>query len=315
MEDPLHAPEPGHATAPRRAPAPDQVEWPTVALIGVVYLGWAGAVWGLAGLSPWLAVAVLVPLLTLQSSLAHEVLHGHPFPNQRLNAALVTLPLGLFVPYARFRDLHLEHHRDADLTDPYDDPESNYLDPVVWLALPGWKRRLYRANNTLLGRMLLGPAIGTLAFLADDLRRIRRGERALAATWGAHLVMCALVLWAATRGGLGVWTYGLAAYGAFSVLKIRTFAEHRAHDRVRARTVIVEDRGPLAFLFLNNNLHVVHHMHPRAPWYALPRLYAARADHYRACNDNYVFAGYAQVFRHHFLAAKDPVPHPLWSRG
>ena len=31
---------------------------------------------------------------------------------------------------------HLAHHRDAMLTDPYDDPESNYLDPAVWAGEP-----------------------------------------------------------------------------------------------------------------------------------------------------------------------------------
>jgi fatty acid desaturase len=78
--------------------------------------------------------------------------------------------------------------------------------------------------------------------------------------------------------------------------------------------VVIEDRGPLAFLFLNNNLHVVHHMHPRVAWYRLPALYRARADHYLARNDGYRYASYAEVFRRHFLRAKDPVPHPLWKR-
>ena len=109
--------------------------------------------------------------------------------------------------------------------------------------------------------------------------------------------------------------YIAAAYGALSVLKIRTFLEHCAHERARGRTVIVEDRGPLAFLFLNNNLHVVHHMHPRVPWYRLPALYAARRRRFREINEGYVYRSYAEVFRRHFWRAKDPVAHPLWRRG
>lgn len=300
---------------PRRAAAPDQIEWPTVLLAGACYGGWIGAVVWMSGISVILSVLALAVLLTLHSSLSHEALHGHPFPNRRLNEALVAPPLGLFVPYPRFRDLHLEHHRDSDLTDPYDDPESNYLDPGVWLALPRWQRWIFKLNNTLLGRMALGPAIGTVRFLASDARLIARGERALALVWALHGVGCAAVLAIVAVSPMPVWAYLVAAYLGFSILKIRTFAEHRAHEKVRARTVIVEDRGPLALLFLNNNLHVVHHMHPRAPWYALPRLYAARAAHYRACNDHYVFRGYGEVFRRHLLRSKDPVPHPLWSRG
>ena len=59
-----------------------------------------------------------------------------------------------------------------------------------------------------------------------------------------------------------VWAYLLAAYLGWSLLKIRTYLEHRAHEAARARTVVIESRGPLALLFLNNNFHVVHHMHP-----------------------------------------------------
>lgn len=299
---------------PHRAPAPDRIEWPTVYLAGACYAGWIGAVVWLSGISVILAVLALAVLLTLHSSLSHEALHGHPFPSRRVNEALVALPLGLFVPYPRFRDLHLEHHRDSDLTDPYDDPESNYLDPKVWSAMPRWQRVLFGLNNTLLGRMALGPTIGTVRFIASDTRLITGGDRALARVWALHVVGCGVVLAIVAMTPMPVWAYVVAAYLAYSILKIRTFAEHRAHEKVRARTVIVEDRGPLALLFLNNNLHVVHHMHPRAPWYSLPHLYAARSGHYRACNDHYVFRGYGEVFRRHLLKSKDPVPHPLWSR-
>ncbi|CAN0587241.1 unnamed protein product, partial [Ectocarpus sp. 12 AP-2014] len=155
---------------PRRAATPDRIEWPTVCLVAACYAGWMVAVFGLALLSIGLAVVTLAVLLTLHSSLCHEALHGHPFPNRRVNEALVIAPLGLFVPYPRFRDLHLEHHRDSDLTDPYDDPESNYLDPAVWGVFPAWQRALFRVNNMLLGRMLLGPALGTARFVLSEVR-------------------------------------------------------------------------------------------------------------------------------------------------
>ena len=76
--------------------------------------------------------------------------------------------------------------------------------------------------------------------------------------------------------------------------------------------MIVEDRGPLALLFLNNNLHVVHHMHPAVPWYELPALYAARRAHYLRRNDHYVYRSYAEVFRRYLFRAKDPIAHPNW---
>ena len=95
------------------------------------------------------------------------------------------------------------------------------------------------------------------------------------------------------------------------MLKIRTFLEHQAHELVRGRTVVVEDRGPLAFLFLNNNFHIVHHMHPKMPWYRLPGLYFANREKYLTRNGGYRYASYAEIFRRHLIRAKDTVPHPL----
>ena len=78
------------------------------------------------------------------------------------------------------------------------------------------------------------------------------------------------------------------------------------------RSVIIEDRGLLAFLFLNNNLHVVHHMHPAVSWYRLPALYQAHKARYLQRNQGYAYRSYAEIFRLYFLRAKDPVAHPLW---
>jgi fatty acid desaturase len=77
-----------------------------------------------------------------------------------------------------------------------------------------------------------------------------------------------------------------AAWVGHGLLRIRTFLEHRAHEAARARTVIIEDRGPLSVLFLNNNFHAVHHMHPAVPWYRLPAVYRANRAHYlrRSCD-------------------------------
>jgi fatty acid desaturase len=291
------------------------IEWRTLALIVACYLAWATVLFWLAPVAPVVAVLLAAVLVAFHASLTHEVLHGHPFRARLLNEATMFLPLNLFIPYNRFRDLHLSHHRDCNLTDPYDDPESNYLDPLVWAGLPGWKRRLFGMNNTLLGRIVLGPLIGQLRFSLDDWRAARRGDRAIRLAWGLHGIGAGLVIALVLASPMPLWAYVISAYLGLGILKIRTFLEHRAHDRVRGRTVVIEDRGLLAFIFLNNNLHVVHHMNPMAPWYRLPALYRQGRAHYLACNEGYVFGSYGEVFRRYFLRAKDPVPHPLWPRG
>ena len=290
------------------------VEWTTFALIVACYGLWAAVLFWMPFGSVVLATLVLGLLIALHASLTHEVLHGHPFPKQSLNNALMFLPLNLAIPYHRFRDLHLAHHRDSNLTDPYDDPETNYLDPEVWNNMAQWKRWLFQFNNTLLGRVTIGAAIGQMVFYRDEWRGALRGDCDILRAWALHVPGMAVVIALVLVSPMPVLAYLVAAYFALSILKIRTFLEHQAHEKVRGRTVIIEDRGPLAFMFLNNNLHVVHHMNPNAPWYVLPALYRKGRERYLACNEGYVYKSYGEVFRRYFLSAKDPVPHPLWRR-
>ena len=290
----------------------DTVEWPTLALLVLCYVGWAiGTTWAAALWLP-LGVGVSALCIALHSSLSHEVLHDHPFRSRPVNEALIFPALGLLIPYQRFRDTHLAHHRDAVLTDPYDDPETNYLTPVQWRGLPRWGKTVLGFNNTLLGRMLIGPLVGQISFMLSDWRAIRAGNSAVLRGWLWHIPAVALVLWWVIASPMPVWAYVIAAYLGLSILKIRTFLEHRAVDRASARTVIIEDRGPLALIFLNNNLHVVHHTHPKVAWYKLPDLYAQNRAQYLKRNEGYVYRSYAEIFRRYFWRAKDPVAHPLW---
>ncbi|MEO8242851.1 MAG: fatty acid desaturase [bacterium] len=288
------------------------MEWPTLVLLAATYLIWA------AGTTIWphsvlLSLTLTTLAITQFSSLQHEVLHGHPFQNRRWNEALVYPALGFFIPFRRFRDSHLQHHYDPALTDPYDDPESYYCDPVVWARLPKFFRKLLEWNNTLAGRMLFGPALGTVQFIAHDMQRIQQGDIQVRNAWLMHIGSLAVVVcWLTFVAMMPLWAYFVAVYLALSVLRIRTFLEHRAHDLGRARTVVVEDRGPLALLFLNNNFHVVHHMHPSVPWYRLPGLYAARKAHFLRRNEGYVYKNYAEIFRRYWMTAKEPVAHPAW---
>jgi fatty acid desaturase len=289
------------------------VEWPTLIVFAATYALWAAATTVLWTISPPLAVIAAALAIGQFSSLTHEVLHGHPFRNQLLSEALVFPALSVCVPYLRFKDTHLQHHYDPALTDPYDDPESNYLDPSVWPRLPVVLKLVLRFNNTLFGRMLVGPLVSIWAMIATDIRLIRRGDRRVMLAWVLHVPGLALVLlWLWTVGSMPVWAYLLAAYLGWSLLKIRTYLEHRAHEAARARTVIIESRGPLALLFLNNNFHVVHHMHPGVAWYRLPALYFGNRAHYLRRNDSYVYRSYVEIFRQYLFRAKDPVPHPIW---
>jgi fatty acid desaturase len=298
-------------------PAPtSSVEWPTLGIAAIAYGGFAFGLFFGTSIGTVFAWLLLTFSIALHSSLQHEILHGHPFRNRLLNEALAFPAIGLLIPFGRFRDTHLAHHHDPNLTDPYDDPESNFVDPELWGQLGKFRQRIARANNTLLGRMALGPALGLAAFYAKDLGQIRQGHRPIFTAYVLHIAGVALVgaIWVLWAGhSLLFWI--TAAYAGLSLLKIRTFLEHRAHALARGRSVIVEDRGPLAFLFLNNNLHAVHHAHPAVPWYRLWQVYSANRHSFVARNDGYTYPNYATIFRQYFWHPKDPVPHPLMTDG
>lgn len=288
-----------------------RIEWPTLGLIFACY-----GLWGLAGvvlwpLSPVLALALMALMSALHSSLVHENLHGHPTRNRLVNEALVTAPLSLIYPYRRYRDTHLAHHHDARLTDPIEDPESYYKAAWAHARMPRWLQGLLVVNNTMIGRILLGPLLGAAGFLAQEARLCHTNAPGVRRGWGLHLLGLVPVLALLWAFGIPLWLYCVAVvWPSLSLIAIRTYAEHRWHDAPEGRTIIVE-RSPLSWLFLNNNLHIVHHQIPAAPWYALPSLYHARREYWRALNHGYVYRSYWQLFRAHALRPKEPVVHPV----
>ncbi len=294
-----------------RAGAKPAIEWPTVAMLALSYAAFGAASW-LSGATGYaIALPVMAVAIALFSSLQHEVLHGHPTRSAAVNEALVFVPLGLFYPYRRFKTLHLRHHNDERLTDPYDDPESYYRAGRDYQALPVAMRVLLRLNNSLAGRLVFGPALMVTAFWLGDLRLIARGDRAVTSAWIRHAAgLAVLVLWLEAICGMPFWLYVVPTYAGLSLISIRTFCEHRWAAPAEGRTIIVENARLLNWLFLNNNLHLVHHKLPTAPWYELPALYRARREEWVAMNGGYVYRNYLAIARAWLLTPKEPVVHP-----
>ena len=112
-----------------------------------------------------------------------------------------------------------------------------------------------------------------------------------------------------------VWVYIIGvSRPALSLIALRFFAEHRWHETEDGRCIIVE-KGLLSWLFLNNNLHLVHlvhHVHPQVPWYDLPRLYGRHKAAWRKRSAGYVFSVYRALWRTWAIRPKEPVVHPVW---
>ena len=291
-------------------------EWPTLALLLAASVTWMLLIGYYSELGGWVVCPLAAVLVTLQSSLQHEVLHGHPTRNPAVNEALVYCSLGLFIPYRRFKSLHLRHHNNDRLTDPYDDPETFYLAWTDWESLPKALQIVLTINNTLLGRLLIGPLVSMVGFLGAELRMMSKGDTAVMRAWLHHLAGAIPVLiYITVVGKMPIWLYLLCvSYPAMSLLMLRTYAEHRAHEHAEARSIIVEFCPVFSLLFLNNNLHIVHHAHPRAPWYELPAMYDSAKEDWQRRNEGYVFSSYVQLAKRYLFKVKEPVPHPLKHR-
>ncbi|WP_152047493.1 fatty acid desaturase [Aureimonas psammosilenae] len=291
------------------------IEWPTVALAALIHGGWL--------LATFFWSALPLPLLMLaggwfvawHGSLQHEVMHGHPTRRRVVNDAFGSVPLSLWLPYAIYKKSHLRHHNDESLTDPIEDPESAYLTDAVWARLGPVARALVAFNNTILGRLLVGPFVMVFGFLLTEALAFARGDHRHAKAWALHLLACAGVLaWVilVCEMPLGIYLLAFVLTGA-SLSRIRSFAEHRWAERSEERTAIVEDAGPLALLFLHNNLHVLHHLRPAAPWYRLPAMYRAERGALIERNGGLVYRGYGDVFRRFLLRPHDAAVHPDWN--
>jgi fatty acid desaturase len=286
--------------------------WRTLCVAGFILGGFV--LWSLHfnALPVWLAAPIGSVLLTWYGSLQHETIHGHPTSSKRLNSAIGGLPLSLWVPYAIYRQTHIQHHRQSGrrLTEVGHDPESFYLAPGHLARVGALRRFILQANCTLIGRLTIGPALAISVFWSEEMRKAS-ADRRKRRIWVRHiLATAALLVWLCGVCHISLLTYlFLVVYPSISLTHLRSFAEHRADDPAELRTNVVEAHPFWAMIFLNNNLHVAHHAHPHAPWYELPRLW--RGMRHSTSRLGRVFDGYGEVAREYLFHPFITVEHPF----
>jgi fatty acid desaturase len=143
----------------------------------------------------------------------------------------------------------------------------------------------------------------------------------VAKAWAWHVPACAVTLaYAYFICGIPLWAYVvMLAWPGIAFSLVRSFCEHQAVKDLGERTIVVESSPLLSLMFLNNNLHLPHHLQPRLAWYQLPAYYRAEREELLRKNRGYLMHGYREIFRRYFFKPKEPVayPHPehLRSRG
>jgi len=287
-------------------------EVPTWLLLIAVYGGWVMLTAFHATLPWWVLLPAGGWITAWHMSLQHEIVHGHPTRSRAINTMLGFPPLSLWLPFERYRATHLAHHNERILTDPIEDPESAYVTPARWNQLSRPARWVLSANNTLAGRMIIGPALVIGEFLQREARLCLADTGNARRTWLLHgLGVGAVLLWIELVCGLSIPAYiAFFIYPGLSLTLLRSFAEHRAAEQAEHRTAIVEHAPVLGLLFLYNNLHVVHHLQPRLPWYALPAQYKADRAALVLRNNGLVYDGYRDVARRYLFMPHDRAVHP-----
>lgn len=286
-----------------------RMEVPTVAIAVAIYGGWL-ALTGLSSKLPlWLVAPLGAWLVAWHGSLQHETIHGHPTRWRRVNAALGWAPLSLWLPYGIYREQHIAHHR-SNLTDPLDDPESFYVTEARWQRAGVLERAMLRTQMTLVGRLLVGPAWIVGRFLHEELSRLARGDAKHVRAWLLHLTgVAAVVAWLVFVCRMPIATYlACFVYPGVALTLLRSFAEHEPSDDPRRRVAVVES-SVFGLLFLNNNLHVIHHDAPELPWYELPLRYRERKVDLLA-EGRPSFDGYARIARDFAFRVKSSPVHP-----
>lgn len=290
-------------TAAAAEPTRKRIETPTLLVALAVHGGWL-LLTAFHALLPWpflmLAGGIVI---AWHGSLQHETIHGHPTGIGWIDAAIGSVPLSLWLPYAIYRRTHIAHHETAHVTDPFDDPESQYLG-----SARGLRFRLAGLERTLVGRLVLGPPIRIGHFLVSQLRRAVHEPGLAARDWLPHLLCVAAIMVWLHRVDLPIGTYILSfVYPGTALTLLRSFAEHRADPDRQGRAAIITRPGPLGLLFLNNNLHAVHHARPDIPWYQLPTFHRGQEQAFAAAPH---YASYGNIIVRYWLRPHDAVVHP-----
>jgi fatty acid desaturase len=290
-----------------------QFDGPTWIVAGVLYSAWVLLMVFNAVLPWWVIMPVGAYLLAWHFSLQHEAIHSFRGVPAWLRFAVVYPPLGLWFPYPLYRKSHTTHHRDIHLTIPGVDTESYYVLQADWQRMGAIRRALLTFNQTMAGRLLIGPPLRLWILFTKETGRVRNGDYSHLPHWAAHAVAVAALFWFISGVcGFPWWQYCLlVAYPGLGLSLLRAFTEHRAAVDSQERTASVESNAVFGILYLYNNLHVAHHLKPAMPWYDIPRFYRENRTELLRSNGEFVYRGYGQLAKRYFFVPVFSPVHPI----
>ena len=136
-----------------------EVEGPTWILAVAIYGAWFLLMWFQAYIPWWAMIFLGGYVIAWQFSLQHETIHGFRGVPKWFRTLIAMPPLGLWFPYPMYRRSHSLHHRNTYLTVPGQDTETYYVKQADWARMGRLERGILLFNQTLVGRLLIGPMI------------------------------------------------------------------------------------------------------------------------------------------------------------
>lgn len=241
--------------------------------VGFVALWAASAAFTLqvGGPAKLLGVVTSGVVLHAIGTLTHEGVHGGFFGSPFLNRWVGFLcGAPVLLSTSAYRAYHLPHHRHERSAEDPDEFENATRSP--------------RVLKVLLVLWLLAGSLFYLAYI--PIVGYRQGTlEARRAILAEYFLMACFVATAVPlvpfQTLLQVW---LAPFAVVLLLaQVRGFTEHifTAGDAAVHCARTITSNRLVAFLMLNLNYHLDHHLYPGVPWYNLPRLHAVLRDELR----------------------------------
>ncbi|MBS3803549.1 MAG: fatty acid desaturase [Oleiphilaceae bacterium] len=241
------------------------VAWPTVALVGLVVAAFVLnlALFAAGLISWWLATLILGALTYMAYTPLHEAVHGNVHGNsQRLRwlndlCGYAVAPL-IAIPYQSHRVEHFTHHRYTNQPDK--DPD---------FMINGMSRGPISAIVTVIQFIWLQNTFFARSHWPKTSvkeRAIYCSELLVSVGWRALFLMII-----DQPGASVVVLLGYLLGGFFTVywFAYRPHIPHNEPGRYRNTCSLIMPRWmrPLEWFWLGQNLHSIHHLFPRVPFY------------------------------------------------
>lgn len=282
------------------APFQGSSTWRSVtqlASTGLAYVATIAAMYAAVHVSLWLTLVIAVPAAGLTVRLfiiQHDCGHGSFFRARRANEIAGRLcSLATFTPYSNWRRQHANHHavwNNLDRRDSGADIYSTCFTLDEYLALPAWRRVLYRlARHPLVAQLILPPLVFLLLYRVPfDTPKTWRKERR-----GVHLTNLSLAAMLSTLVALLGWEPVLVVQMPITIIAsiIGVWLFSVQHRFETAEWVRDSEWTPvraalngssclklprlLQWFTGNIGFHHIHHLLPRVPNYRLEACHEA----------------------------------------